>query len=306
MQYFRKLLVIAAVLLQLTHVIVSYADGIDSLMLSDAEIQKLKKYFPEEDKSHQFWKGDPITIQLPISAEKRIVFPGPVTVDLKGALNTSQLKIINNDKSLYLTAMTSFSKTRIFITVQDTGKVLLLDLVTSEKASNTPQFIEFKTDAKKTSTETVSTEVSASTAEPNEQSEAKSDPENYVDLIRFAWKQAYAPERLLKDLPSYSRAAMHTRPFVSDLVYGDKVIAHPESSWLISNLFVTIVTLQNKYSHATKLDIKRDVCGAWLAAVVYPRSRLTPSKNNNSDRTTLFLISRRSFGETLGVCHGNA
>jgi hypothetical protein len=38
----------------------AFADSLSSLTLSDAEMQKLKKYFPTDDSSHLIWKGDPI------------------------------------------------------------------------------------------------------------------------------------------------------------------------------------------------------------------------------------------------------
>jgi hypothetical protein len=59
-------------------------------------------YFPSDDSEHLKWKGDPIALSLPLNKEKRVVFNEKVSVDLKGALNTDQLRILNNDKSLYL------------------------------------------------------------------------------------------------------------------------------------------------------------------------------------------------------------
>ena len=50
---------------------------------------------------------------------------------------------------------------------------------------------------------------------------------------------------------------MHTEKFVSDLVYGDKVIAYPESSWISDNHYVTAVQLRNKYPHSAHIDIRK-------------------------------------------------
>lgn len=61
---------------------IGHADSINSLMLTDAEMQKLKKYFPSDDSSHLIWKGDPISIAPPLNKEKRIVFPDHVSVDV--------------------------------------------------------------------------------------------------------------------------------------------------------------------------------------------------------------------------------
>ncbi|MEO8402573.1 MAG: DUF3438 family protein, partial [Gammaproteobacteria bacterium] len=126
----------------------TYADDLSSLTLSPAEMQKLKKYFPtESETSHLAWKGDPVTVQLPVGQEKRVVFPAAVLVDVKGALNTDQLHMLNNDKSVYLTAVKPFEKTRIYVTLQESGKVILVDLVTNENIPNATQYIDIKESA---------------------------------------------------------------------------------------------------------------------------------------------------------------
>src|SRR3990167_7305339 len=120
----------------------SYADGLSSLTLTDAEMQKLKKYFPTDDASHVVWKGEPVSISLPLGKEKRIVFSSHVKVDVNGALDAEQLRLLNNDKSLYLTALKSFATTRIYVTFQDSGKVMLMDINPSDTATNATQYID--------------------------------------------------------------------------------------------------------------------------------------------------------------------
>ncbi len=285
----------------------AYADSISSLTLTDAEMQKLKKYFPTDDTSHLSWKGDPMQIALPLNKEKRIIFPDPVTVDVKNALTADQLRILNNNKSLYLTALRSFSTTRIYVTLKESGEVVLIDLTTNENASNETQQIDIKqnhtnlTDSKIGNTSTAS--------ESNSQVIVNRSSNNDVslpELIRFAWQEVYAPNRLIQSSSSFSRTPMHTEMFVSDLVYGNKVIAHPESSWISDNHYVTAVQLRNKYPHSAHIDIRKDLCGDWLAATLYPSAHLKSYGNRNADSTMLFLVSNRPFGETMGVCHGNA
>jgi integrating conjugative element protein (TIGR03749 family) len=281
--------------------LVAHADAIDKLTLTDSEMQKLKKYFPNEDLEHLVWKGDPITISLPIGKEKRIIFPCAVSVDVKGALNTDQLRIINDNKSLYLTALKNFSTTRIYIKLQESGEVLLIDLTASQGASSSPQQIDIKS----LNIANINNSDSQIVISNRSGSEISEKP-TYVDMIRFSWQQMYAPKRLLVRNINYSRAPMHTQRFVSDLVYGDKVIAYPISSWVFNNTYVTAVFLRNKYPHKTYIDVSKDLCGAWHAATVYPRSILQPRGNKEKDSTILFLISNRTFGEVLGVCHGDA
>jgi len=297
-------------LLSVITVSLVHADGLSSLTLTDAEIQKLKKYFPAEETAHLIWKGDPLSIQLSIGQEKRIQFPNHVTVDVKGALNTDQLRILNNDKSIYLTALHDFPTTRIYVTLQESGEVILIDISVAQNASNQTQYIDIKEEAKQTLQTDV---VTASVSDENNLNESSqldtnsvSEDANYVDLIRFAWKEIYAPDRLLKEMPHYERVPMHTERFVLDLVYGDKVIAHPVSSWRTGDQIVTVVSLQNKYSHMTHIDIHNDLCGDWQAASIYPSATLQSHGSRMHDTATLFLISHKPFNETLGVCHGDA
>lgn len=283
----------------------AHADGLSSLTLTDAEMQKLKKYFPVDEDKNLVWKGDPLIVSLAKNKEKRLVFPSRVLVDVKGNLATSQLRIVNNDKSIYLTALSSFLKERIYVTLEESGEVILLDLVSDEHASNATQTINVlknnrhsknSVPLENTQTDRIETPLSSNNEEDV----------STVDLMRFAYQQLYAPLRLLQDAPFYTRAAMHTEQFVSNLVYGDKVIAHPIASWMAGNHYVTAIALQNKYPHRTHIDIRKDICGDWQAATLYPRATLLFHGEHFHDSTMLFLVSQKSFGETIGVCHGNA
>jgi integrating conjugative element protein (TIGR03749 family) len=273
--------------------VISSADSHSKLTLTDAEMQKLKMYFPSDDSEHLNWKGDPLAISLPINKEKRIVFSEKISVDLKGSLNTEQLRVLNNDKSLYFTAFKSFEAARIFVTLKESGEVLLIDLVTDEDASHNTQYIDTKLKKVKNSSVV-------------ENSSSFIKDVTYVDLIRFAWQQAYASERLTKNTSEFSRAPMHTKKFISGLLYGDKVTAFPQASWMAGNHYVTIVLLRNKYSHPTHIDISKDLCGQWQAATIYPRSDLMPYVKMQNDSSVLFLVSSQPFGKMLEVCNGNA
>lgn len=287
----------------------SIADGLNNLTLTENEMQKLKQYFPSDENAHFTWKGDPIVAQLPIGKEKRIVFSENVKIDVNGSLDVEQLRLINNDKSIYLTAKKEFPVTRVYATLQTSGKVILLDLKPSETASANTQYIDVKLEQ---SSAARNSEFVTATIQGNADSVGLDDSRqldnsiSYVDLIRFAWKQAYAPDRIKNDIKGYPRAAMHTTTFVSDLVYGDKVIAHPDASWVMGGQYVTLISLQNKYPHPAKIDLKKDLCGSWMAASLYPRSTLKPHGDRIGDSTTLIVVSQKPFGDSMGVCHGHA
>jgi len=127
-----------------------------------------------------------------------------------------------------------------------------------------------------------------------------------VDLMRFAFQSLYAPLRLVPTDSPYIKAPIHTELFVSNLMVNDKVVAHPIESWIAGGRYVTAVALQNKQPYSIFIDIKKDICGDWQAAILYPRSTLLFHGKEIDDSTILFLISKKSFSETIGVCHGDA
>lgn len=283
----------------------------DPLLLTDAEMKKLQHYFPAQDtysaNAQLIWKGDPLAIELPLNQEKRIIFPDKVLPDLKGKLNTDQLRLYNDDKSLYLTALKPFSSTRLFVTTQDLGEVILIDLSTNNQANAATTTINIapKNNHSSVTTSTVNNEDSTSAID-NVGTASMSDNDNAITLIRFAWQQLYAPSRLLTNPLGISRAPMHTVFILSTLVYGDKVYAHPEASWIYDDTYVTAVELRNKYPHSTTINLSRDLCGDWQAASLYPRSYLKQAGDKLGDSTVLFLVSKKPFSDSMEVCNVHA
>jgi len=237
------------------------------------------------ESAHLIWKGDPLVINLAPDLERRVVFPDSVTVDVKNALTTDQIKLLNNDGSLYLTALKPFSKSRIFVTQKSTGKVMLVDLVTDKLASNKKVTIDIPDDHQ---------------ADENRHHAGA----NIIEMIRFAWQQFYAPARLIDANASMTAVPVRTDRFVSGLVRGDKIIASPAGSWYSGDRYVTAVIVRNKLSHHVFINLAKDICGAFQAATLYPRTVLKAAGRKQLDTTMLFLVSTKTFGDSL--CHGNA
>lgn len=283
----------------------------DPLLLTDAEMKKLQQYFPNQEsddqKSSLVWNGNPLKITLPLNKEKRIIFQDQVLPDLKGQLTTDQLRLYNDNKSLYLTALKPFASTRLFVTEESTGDVILIDLSTDKEASAAPTNIDLVENNHPSSltTRTVNNADSLSAID-NSQMLSMSDNDDVVTLIRFAWQQLYAPERLLSNPLNISRAPMHISFMLSTLVYGDKVYAHPLASWVYNGSYITAIELRNKYSHATTINLSRDLCGDWKAASLYPHILLKPAGNKSGDSTVLFLVSQKPFAESMEVCNVHA
>lgn len=277
----------------LTLLIVSQAIlAADTLPLSDTQIQTLSHYYTSGDNSSLIWKGDPLAVALPVNTEKRLLFPESVEVNLNGSLTTDQLRVVNNDKSVYLTALKPFATTRMYVTLKASQKILLLDISTADKASNSVQTVVISSDPKSSTVNNPTSDYANSTV-------------SNVAAIRFAWQQLYAPQRLLNNANAFTRTPMHTHTWLTNLVYGDKVLVHPLISWTAGNLFVTAIELRNKYPHTTVLDLRHDLCGEWQVATLYPRATLKPAGHKMGDSATLFVISSKPFGESMEACHGS-
>lgn len=288
----------------------------DPLELSPTEMAQLQKYFPNSGgDSHYVWNGTPISINLPLQKEKQLVFSERVSVDVKGALTSDQLKVTNNDKRVYLQAMATFPSTRLYITLLDSHQVIMLDVKTDEKADSGTTYIDVKQGQSTASNANLTTAstgtndnqgVTNSSFNNSSTSPALSESETYVTLVRHAWQQLYAPTRLSTPNDGVSRVPMESDTMLSMLIYGDKVYAHPLASWNFNSTYLTAVQLINKYPHATNILIPKDLCGDWVAAVTYPRTTLAPAGTKSADRTVVFLLSNKPFSKATEACYGRA
>lgn len=291
----------------------------DPLLLTPAEMQKLQRYFPAQDDDTKIaqdakmvtddmanlvWKGDPISIALPLNKEKRIVFPSAVVADLKSALSTDQLRLINDNQSLYLTALKPFPASRMYVTLQSTHEVLLIDIMTNDKADNSTTTIKIISSKP---SQVVSNNFDNTSADMiTNSSNVPTDNDTSVTLLRFAWQELYAPERLLNNPLSIVRVPLRSDFIVANLIYGDKVYAHPIASWFYQGTYLTALELRNKYPHPTKIDLNKDLCGDWQAATLYPRMDLKSLGQKSGDSTVLFLVSKKPFSDAMEVCYVHA
>lgn len=254
------------------------------LPLSPTQITKLQAYFPSTPQAASFsWQGDPLIIALPLHQEKRVIFPERISVDVKGALSSDQLAIVNNHHSLYLTALQNFTTTRLYVTLTETHQVWLLDIQSEVTADATTVTIE-------------SPKPSLTLINP---------ADTYVALIRYAWQQLYAPAQLREPIAGVARVAMHSPIFISNLVYGHTVITHPLASWSYKNMYLTAVVLRNAYPTPTTINVQQSFCGQWRAVSLYPRNQLSPLGHKDSDSTTALLISDKPFLPAMEVCHAS-
>ena len=283
-------------LVLLTFSSVSWAAPV--LPLTDTQIHALQAATPTEPNQPLQWQGDPLSHSLTFGPGKTMIFSEPVQVDLAGRLTTEQLRIINHDRSLYLTALKVIPRTRLSILLKDSQKIMLVDIETADQANAKCQVIRIL------NVKNLKTRGEIDSVAPHADRKT-SQADDLVEALRLAWQQLYAPDRVPPET-GFTRTPMHTSFWVNHLLYLNGVLAHPIASWTRENLTITAVELRNPWAHPTPLHVDRDFCGTWQAASLYPRRTLKPAGDKTGDSTTLFLISKQGFNESLTRCHGRA
>lgn len=227
------------------------------------------------------WDKNPIAITLPINKERMIIFPSEVRVNVPPQIR-HQLRTISNDGVVYLQAGTSFDKQRVKVQVIKTGKIILLDLAASEK---------------RTKATTIEILVPTPVTEHQQPSinDERATPLDYVQLTRFAAQSMYAPERLIEVPKTVSRSQLELGA-MDTLIRGHITRAQPMVSWQSNGVYVTAVKLTNLTKNKIILD-PRDIRGRWEAAT-FQHVTLGP-QGTTEDTTSLYLISKRSYEESL-------
>lgn len=225
------------------------------------------------------WKKAPIPLELAVGQEQRIEFPATVKVGVPDILQSS-LRIQSVNGTLYLLAYAPFGEHRLLVRELDSGRIYLFDITASE-ADGTRNPIQIS----------VAESKSAGDDDTAPGQPAERGSPGYIELIRFAAQQLYAPTRLVKDRLGVIRVPV-ARDSV-DLLHGGAIEATPLVAWRASGLYVTAVKLTNRTDQPQSLD-PRALRGRWLAAT-FQHHRLLP-QGDEADTTAVYLISSRPFG----------
>lgn len=228
------------------------------------------------------WDRIPIRLDLQIGSERRVSFPGPVSLGLPAVLQ-SKLRVQSVDGTLYLLARQPFGPARVLVRETGSGRIYLFDIEASDDAGALPP-------------------MEIGVADPIQKPPAPATgPEaagprryGYVGLTRFAARQLYAPARLLGDWPGIVRMPVKRDPVA--LYRGGAIEALPLAAWRSGGLHVTAVRLRNRSDTPRDLD-PRDLRGAWLTAT-YQHNRLLPA-GDEADTTAVYLVSARPFAASL-------
>lgn len=228
------------------------------------------------------WKKIPIQLDLKVGQERRIEFPASVRVGVPGNLQ-AMLRTQSVNGVVYLLAHQAFESARVLIRETTGDQIYLLDVVASnESLQNHPLQVFVKREG----------ELDDSKTPANHNKVLPTF--SYVELIRFAAQQLYAPTRLLRNRAGIVRTSLVRNPV--DLVRGGAINARPLVAWRAGQYYLTAVQLSNRTRQPQVLD-PRNLRGTWLAAT-FQHHRLLPA-GDEADTTAVYLISARPFSVSL-------
>lgn len=235
---------------------------------------------------HMVWRKKPIEFVIPTGKERMITFPSKIaTISADDNLGPDKISLIYNDGTLYLKALRAFDPLLVIVHLKDSDQSILLHLSSTPSADDTPVDVVLDSINLGQSGDSTSGVVPA-----------KPSQLSYIDLLRFAIRALYAPERLVEASSEIARAPMYTEKTIA-LMKGHDTEDFPEASWRGQDYFVTAILIKNTQTRPLILD-PRAVEGDWLASSFYPTNRLAP-RGQRGDETTLFLVSALPFGEAF-------
>ena len=245
------------------------------------------------------WDKRPIPVYIQTGQERIVHFPDEVRYWLPDSIK-HKVSVLAANGVLYIRALESFPSSRIRVQSLSGQQIFLLDVTVD-------------------SAQAVSDDLVVMTKESvNNRSKASANLTAVEDwrvrLTRYAARQLYAPERLASGSHSIKPVSLLvTSPI--PLIRGGILEAIPIASWQAQDLTVTAIKLRNlsakqyllKFEPPTfsnELGLHSLIRGDWLTATLQHAS-IGPN-GHKDDITTLYLVSDRSFSESLNWVAPNA
>lgn len=244
------------------------------------------------------WDKRPISVHLQVGHERIIHFPDDVRYWLPDTVKR-HVSVLAANGVLYIRAVEPFPTTRIRIQGLNNQQIYLLDITASEAAAVSDELIVMTKE---------------NTRNRSKESTAYKKTEDWrIRLTRYAAQQLYAPERLVDGDSAIKRIPVESKMSVP-LIRGGLIEAVPIASWQANTtprgLTVTAVRVRNLSRQSVQLQFDRSdsqqaldlsylVRGDWLTATLQ-HDRLG-AMGDETDTTTLYLVSNRSFVESLSL-----
>lgn len=240
------------------------------------------------------WEKRPISVHLQVGQERIIHFPDEVRYWLPDTVKR-QVSALAANGVLYIRAMEQFPTTRIRVQGLNDQQIYLLDITASDVAPVSDELIVMTADSTRNRSKGIDS--------------YKSTDDWRVRLTRYAAQQLYAPERLVVGDSAIKRVPLDLTTPVP-LIRGGLVETVLLASWEGSGLTVTAVRVRNLSPQPLQLQFDQSdsphvlnlshlVRGSWLTATL--QHNYLGAQGDETDTTTLYLVSNRSFVESLPI-----
>lgn len=244
------------------------------------------------------WDKRPIAVHIQRDQERIIHFPEDVRYWLPDSIKR-KVSVVAANGVLYIRALETFPATRMRVQGLLDQTIYLLDVTASDVESLSDELVVIKSEAVINQAKD-QTLTSLKTARQIEDWK--------VRLSRYAAQQLYAPDRLLRGDSQIKRIPLDAERVVP-LVRGQQIEALPIAAWQGGDLTVTAIKLRNVTKQSLHLDftdrrtrnainLAVALRGHWLSAVT--QHDFLGAAGDNTDTTTLYLVSDRPFIESLG------
>lgn len=227
--------------------------------------------------------AEPIEIEIAVNEEIEIVFDSQLEeVGTPGQIK-NKVVIQSIDYRLWIKANSAFKPVRLLVKDKQ-GKIKVL--VISSVYKTIKHLRKYKIISKKNN------------IVQKVQRQQSFKKHSYVDLVRFASQQLYAPKRLIKNIVGIVRTPVSKKKinlFTCDNNC-NSIVSIPIASWRSDRYFITAVKLKNISNKIINLD-PRALLGGWLSAV-FQFNRIGV-KDSSTDTTVVYLVSLQTFGQSL-------
>lgn len=239
-------------------------------------------------------KSDVFDVALNVNKQTELVFPEQGTLDIKSE-DTVKFELLNVNNSLFIQPRVAIEEP-VVVTFQLTRskRAVVLRLKTvSEKIGDEPVVLTVE---RPTLIESADKELPSLPAVPGRSLNKSFEYDNYVKLVSFAARTAYAPDRLIDPPKGVSRQSLDVKTKqLKKLVREKRLKLTPLSSYAYRGLHVTVLEVENKGSSNIEL-VPELIRGSFIAKSFHHNILGASDRDHYS---ALYLISQRPFNDIL-------
>ncbi|GIC77589.1 TIGR03749 family integrating conjugative element protein [Moritella sp. F3] len=237
------------------------------------------------------WKKEPIRITLTKGKERLLKFPDHVFYQKPLAVS-DKVDISSAQGTVYITAKEEFDTTRFRFRLNDSQKIILVDIQSVDASNITNENVIIKLPQKQ--------KVSSEYVQENATSNTTSGRVTPIQLTRYASRALYGPERLAL---SDSRIATLAAPDIdlSNLFTGTSFNTFKLSTIAVfktDEFVLTAIKIVNKSMLEQPIEFK-DINADFSYAT--PQHLFVRQKNAPGDTTVLYLVTDKPLANAIYV-----